>query len=350
MTRMSFAILRVEEWPQQDALRWLKAREPRAKLFAERSAADWRLTTATKAEEGYGMYLHWLADRGFLDHAVTMEQRVTHEAIQQFASEYAEGRAPLTVAGTVRDIALVLRACSPPHGVKWLTDLSWRAMNASKPIRPKLPHIASPGALYGLGKMLMTEGRWHGDGKSWSGARMYRDGLMIACLAVRPLRLGEHMALRLGHTLTREGERWHIAVPPSSTKTNRWRRDSFPAFLTPAMDYYVEQVRSVLPREKADLDDGWFWLGTDGRLNPSTVSSTISRLTLKRLGKAVSPHRFRDSAATAIALEMPKHIGITKSVLGHASLQTSQDHYNQAHSFSASAELAEVVEELRRSA
>jgi integrase len=270
-----------------------------------------------------------------------------HHLIEKFTAAYEVGRAEYTVAGTVRDIAMVLRACAPPDGVKWLTELAWAAMNAAKAAKPKLSHIASPGELFALGEALMDEGRVKFEQGAWAGGKLFRDGLMIASLAARPIRLGELMALRLGYTMLRNGERWHFAVPPSATKTKHWCRGAYPDFLTPVIDYYVDHVRKHLPSRAAAHDDGWFWLGIDGPLLPTTVTSLVTKVTLKHLGKSISPHRFRDSAATGIALEMPEYIGITKSVLGHTILKTSQDHYNHAHSFTASAELAEVINELR---
>ncbi len=71
------------------------------------------------------------------------------------------------------------------------------------------------------------------------------------------------------------------------------------------------------------------------------------RLTKKYLGKPVSPHLFRDCAATEIALEDPKHIGITKPVLGYATLASSQRFYNQATSFSSFRRHGDVIRRLR---
>lgn len=347
MSRMPFSILPVSAWPPEDAERWARARRPR-KLFAERTAGNWRPATIEKTEKSYGLYLKWLAVRGYLDDTLPMDQRVNADLIEEFAREYGEGRAPLTLAGRIRDVAQMLRACFPPAGLPWLSKLGFDLMNAAKPVRPKLPHIASPDELLDLAELLMERGQAErGEGKS-SGARAYRDGLIIACLTTRPLRLGEFMSLRLDHTLVRRGDRWHFDIPPSSSKTKRRRRESFPVFLTKAIDTYVEEVRAELPAHPQIPDGGWFWLGIDGPLKPASMSAIVTRRTREGLGKAVCPHRFRDSAATAVALNIPEKVGITKSILGHSSLKSSQDHYNQARSYTASAELAEMLRKLRK--
>ena len=58
-------------------------------------------------------------------------------------------------------------------------------------------------------------------------------------------------------------------------------------------------------------------------------------------------HSFRHSAATDIALHDPKHVGIVKSVLGHAS-PLSADYYNLASGFDAASRYQALLVELRR--
>lgn len=70
-------------------------------------------------------------------------------------------------------------------------------------------------------------------------------------------------------------------------------------------------------------------------MDPGHVSRHIRRLTLEYLGRDLCPHLFRDCAATSVAIEDPKHIGIVKDVLGHSTLRTSQKYYNQANSVSS---------------
>jgi integrase len=333
-------------WPPVDALRWEQAKIG-GKLFDKGGAADWRPATQWGAEKAWGTFLTWLDRHGLLRPGDPMEQRVRPELIEQFIAEYQVGRAPLTVAGTVRSIAQMLRACSPPDGSDWLSQLGWSMMNSAKPARSKMPRIASPRDLLKLADKLMQEGR-QGSKINRRGALLYRNGLMTACLAARPMRLGEFMALRLGKTLIRQDEGWLIHIPPGMTKSRRLRRQSFPNSLTSAIDFYVEHLRPTFFSKAVYPDNGALWVGCDGPLLPTSVSNVVSQTTLKGLGKSISPHLFRDCAATAIALDLPEEVGITKSVLGHATLKSSQDYYNQAKSMSASTELADVILQVRR--
>ena len=340
-----FSPLPIGLWPQVDADRWAKAKVG-GKLFDKGGAADWRSATVAKTHWSYAVYLGWLWHRDMLDPMQTMEQRISPELTESFVVEYQIGRAPLTVASAVRGVAQMMRACNPPDGLEWLSKLAWVMMNNAKPVRPKLPRIASPDELLQLADMLMQDGRGTYDAGE-QGRLKYRNGLIIACLTVRPMRLSEFMALRLGTTLVRHEKGWLIDIPPGITKKGRRRRQFFPKFLTAAIDYYVEYVRADLPSQPLAIDSGSLWLGRDGPLRPISLSNIVGNVTLVGLGKRISPHIFRDCAATAIALEIPKQVGITKSVLGHATLNSSQRYYNQAKGFSASAELADVISKMR---
>ena len=77
------------------------------------------------------------------------------------------------------------------------------------------------------------------------------------------------------------------------------------------------------------------------------MAERIATKTKKHLGSRISPHLFRDCAATDIALLDPQHIGITKSVLQHSTLASSQKYYNQATSFSAVRGFETVIEAIR---
>ena len=56
----------------------------------------------------------------------------------------------------------------------------------------------------------------------------------------------------------------------------------------------------------------------------------------------------RDAAATTIAIEDPRHVRDARLVLGHASLATTERHYNQARSLEASRRHHAMLAGLRR--
>src|SRR5690606_5461395 len=125
--------------------------------------------------------------------------RVTRERVKAFIAEYGAGRAETTVAGAVRGIAYVLRACTPPDGVDWLTKLAHRLTNTAKPSRPKLPRMVRIADIILLSDRLMDIGMEKLRQGHCSGAPIYREGLIIGLLAHRLWRRRNLADLRIGH-------------------------------------------------------------------------------------------------------------------------------------------------------
>lgn len=346
--RKPFTPLKVKAWPELDRRLWLDAQEGNDPFSIVGFAADWSPSTIRGCERGYGVYLNWLQEGGLLTEAAHPCDRVNEALIVDFLADYGPGRAEATVAGTLRGIAYVLRASRPPDGVKALTRLAHRLANSAKPARPKLPRMAPVEDLASLGHRLMEEGRVRirdGLGKT-TGAPLFRDGLIIASLAWRPLRRGEMFSLRLGHTLLFETDAYRVSLTRTDRKAGKDLSFLLPDWLTPSMDEYLDTVRPVLLRGKTD--EGWLWLSRrGGRLALQDISIRVGKLTLEHLGRRISPHLFRDCLATTISQEAPEDVGLTKDAFGHATLATSQKYYNQAKGYIASDRHAEVLRDLR---
>jgi len=82
-------------------------------------------------------------------------------------------------------------------------------------------------------------------------------------------------------------------------------------------------------------------------MDGEAIAQRIGNVTKAHLGRRISPHLFRDCVATHIAIHDPKHVGITKAVLTHATLATSQKYYNQAGSIHVTRRQRDVLARLR---
>ncbi|WBX82985.1 tyrosine-type recombinase/integrase [Sphingosinicella microcystinivorans] len=347
MTRQAFPSLKVEQWPECDRRLWQKAHQASGPFDDDGLAAGWRPTTLRGCERAYGVWLRWLEDDGKLDLPLHPCDRISRERIKAFLDAYEVGRAELTVAGTLRDIAYVLRACAPPDGVAWLTKLAHRMVNRARPSRPKLPRIARARDIIALSGSLMEEGLEKLRKGQRGGAQLYRDGLIIGLLISRPLRRCNLAGLRLGRNMFIDDLGVRVAIPKEETKKGIPVDGYMPKWLEPALFTYLDRVRPVLLKGAAD-DDGWLWISRrGGRLSADDISVRVTRTTRKHLGRDLSLHLFRDCAATEVALEDPAHIGINKAILGHATLASSQRYYNQATSFTAFSRYQDVVRRLR---
>ncbi len=74
----------------------------------------------------------------------------------------------------------------------------------------------------------------------------------------------------------------------------------------------------------------------------------IMKLTRAKFGHVVNPHLFRDSAATSIAIADPEHVLITRSILGHSTLRTSERYYNHAQAREALQRYQKRILQLRK--
>jgi site-specific recombinase XerC len=78
------------------------------------------------------------------------------------------------------------------------------------------------------------------------------------------------------------------------------------------------------------------WVSRLGKqLSQSTIHYHIKNRTQKAFGVSLSPHLFRDCAATSVAIEDPHHVRIAMTVLGHHSLATTQRFYDQSQMLAA---------------
>ncbi|MBS0250975.1 MAG: tyrosine-type recombinase/integrase [Proteobacteria bacterium] len=339
-----FKRLHVPEWPQSDRELWATARKAAGPFDNGGRAAAWSNATIRSVECGYGTYLAWLTSTLGLQADATPLDRVTEDRLRQFLDAYAPGRAPLTVAGMVRGIAYFYRATIPPAGQPWLTKLAHRMTNSASPSRPKLPRMASLSELIEVGYRLMGTGREKLALGNISGAPEYRDGLMIAALAARPaLRRRNLCDLRIGHSFHQTEIGFCVKLSGKDTKKGVRIEFQYPSWLNEAFDIYLREVRPVLHRRQAN-DAGWLWIGRRGnRLPADNITTNFTNATERYLGRSISPHPVRDCAATDIALHDPLHVGITKDILGHKTLASSQEHYNQANNVNALSKLSAVL-------
>jgi integrase len=189
----------------------------------------------------------------------------------------------------------------------------------------------------------------------WSRRRRavhYRDGLMIALMAHRPLRLKNFASIVLGVNLVQQGREWWLQFPTSRMKAKRPYEVAFPAALVPELQHYMAIHRKVLlagesgkPRPSSE----GLWVSDVGTmLQQGALANRIQKHTKKAFGASLPPHWFRDAAATSVAVEDPRHVRDAHHVLGNT-LATTEKYYNQARSLEASRRHHAMLSALRGS-
>jgi integrase len=361
--------LPISEWPSQDQAMWKALVQPGATLLDD-SGPFASLAPLTRAERRahYGAWLTFIRLRHpglWMD---PPSARVTPATVSEWFAQLGKLVAPGTRLMRAVHLLTVIRAAAPGTDWGWLRRAVNRLRHDAAPTNRKSGRVRSSAALLALGQGLMAE--VEAAEMATPAATMaatatktlispatlshvellqaiqYRDGLMIALLAVRPLRLRNLHSLEIGRSLRVVGGSEHrIVFGPTETKTREPIEVGWPADLEPQLRRYLDHYR---PRLLGLGTSRMLWIGRLGKpMAYLTIRVAIVGRTRDKLGVPINPHLFRDCAATTIAIEDPGHIGIASSLLGHSSTNTTDRHYRQASSINASRRYQAAMTELR---
>ena len=336
-------------WPPRDRAAFEAAFRPGDIFEDDGAAAHWSERTVAKVCAGYGRWLGWLEGRRQLDPTTAPEHRVSRERLKLYLDDVARLNAPFTVYCRVQELHMALRAMAPNIDWTWLGRIEAALRARATPARNKRARLKPAGELEALGRRLMAkaEAILNAPLKRAVG---HRDGLMIALLARRPLRLKNFAALMIGRHLVRTGSIWSIRIDADEMKNKRRFDAAFPAALVGELERYLADYRPTLlsrggRQAVPDLDALWISeIGT--ALGASPIHHRIRKHTKAAFGNAIPPHWFRDAATTTIATDDPVHARSAMNILGDASPEIAEKHYNQAQGLQAGRRHARVIADL----
>jgi integrase/recombinase XerD len=339
-------------WPERDRLAW-GAGTRRAELFEQKGAgADWSPRSRAKTARGYGRWLCWLEQKGLLDPTLTAGARVTKPLVADYVAMLSASCAPYTVVCRLQELYDALRVLAPDMDWRWLLELWMRLGRRAEPVVNKRVRLRPTTDLVDLGRRMMTSAEQE---TSWSRRRRavhYRDGLMIALSAHRPLRPANVASIVLDEHLVQQRGGWWLQFPASEMKAKRSYEVAFPVALVPELEHYLAVHRPVLlAGESGQLSPGTnaLWVSEIGTmLEKGALATRIRKHTKTAFGASLPPHWFRDATATMIAIRDPKHICDAHHILGNT-LATTEKYYNQARSLEASRRHQAMLAALRSS-
>jgi integrase/recombinase XerD len=346
----------VELWPAPDRSAWEAAMNKGDVLEPQGGGAAWAPYSRSKIGKGYGRWLTWLDHRGLLDPDSEPAARITPDRVRDYVLELKNINAPYTVLARVQELYQAIRVVAPERDWAWLRRIEARVRHGSVSVRNKRQRVVASKTLISYGVQLMTTADRPESGSPVKRACRYRDGLMIALLAARPLRRRNFARIEIGQHLVRDddGEYW-IRFEGDETKTGEPIDTPVPAALVPRLERYLAEYRPFLLRRAEKRNHSSFgsdpalWIAVRGTaMTEIGIYFAISELTKERFGHVVNPHLFRDSAATSIAIEDPEHVLIVRNVLGHSSLRTAERYYMHAQTLEASRRYQQRILELRR--
>jgi integrase len=323
----------VEEWPECDRNLWYVALRAGDLLEDGGCRATHSSYSNRAMQKGYGRWLTWLDSHGLLDADLTPGDRITPERARAYAADLEQQNATGSVIARLIELKVMATVMARDKDWSYIYRLASFIRARHKPARPKRHRLVPIERLFRLGLDLMAGA----DNETTAPLRFktYRDGLIIATLASRPLRLGNLTGLVLGRTLVRRGASWWIQIPAAETKSKNPIEEPWPDSLVPRLESYLADHRAGLVALRGSRSDG-LWLSVyGGAMEDNAIYLRVVMRTRAGLGHPINPHLFRDCAATSIAIDDPAHVRLASRLLGHRIGSTTERFYNQASSVEA---------------
>ena len=327
-------------------------------------AAHWRPATHAGRVWAYGRWLIYLVRHGEALGAGAGPELLTPDRIADYV-RFLRGRCTsVSVACALGHLHGFMIAVWPDRDWRCLAERHAREQRFAEPVRNKAARIVPQEQLLQLGCELMLKAEGMpmpppGSVGPMHPALMFRSGLLIALLAMRPLRRRNLVELVVGSTIRRTENGWELALPGTITKNHTPLVQAVPSVLVPPLEAYLATYRprlaevhgrgpaSTLP----DPPGAALWLSRWGApLSASGARALVELHTRARFGHHVNCHLFRDCAATSLAEDNPEHVRIAADLLGHRSFVTTQRFYITAGQRRALRRVQGTILEHRRAA
>lgn len=337
------------DWPAEDRKRWSDANRSGADPFDDCGAAAHLAERSRRALQGsYGRFLGFVsAERhGLL--ACKPEARVDREIVTEYVTWRRRACGDSAIAIDLHHLRLALRYICPNTDWSWLLTITKR-LAAQAPRKPKRNHLVTSEQLYRLGVEHVDRAVINANDATRvtkAHAFDYRDGLMIALLALIPLRRRTLAALRVGKQLVKSGAVWSLDIPAEDNKTKRPLEYSISPDTSVPIDLYLAKFRRRIPG--AEAHDG-LWASDRGRpMDHGTIYDTVRRRTREAFGFPVNLHRFRAAAGSLWSIHDPANVRGVKDLLGHASFDPTEGYYIMGQSRIAGRVLARAIDGRRK--
>lgn len=340
----------VDAWPPADQACWeiaLRDSDPLDPSIGY--ARRWKPSSLTTVWKGYGRWIGWLQSTDQLDPDSLPTSRPTETRLRAYLQTLqAAGLSNYTVANHIQQLGNALRAMSPGGDWRHILLAAARIRTTAVSTKDLNARMQPPEAILQLGLDLMARAETASD--DLQAAVQFRDGLLVALLVHRPLRVANVAQIEIDSHLHRRNGDWWMTFEGLEMKNGRPFEFSWPAELAEPLDRYLAAHREVLLKQSASpAPTNALWLTVaGGAMTPARVSERIVKRTAARFGNAINPHTFRRIAATAIATTTPENITDVARVLGHSSLRTSEKHYIRSRMVDAGRAYQATVKVRRR--
>lgn len=341
--------LAAADWPAPIRTRWLVAIAEGDHLLDGGHASHWSPKTRRTAERALGQFVRFAIETGWIRDGDLVPDCMGEAALRAYLKCLQSRVGLVTMQTLLRQLSSAMRALYPEFDRTLLKSLLARLNFRTPPPQKEVQLLPSPGALVELGMALMDHWRDRNAHDLRINAADYRNGLMIALLALCPIRLANLAQMRIGKHVDVAGRPVRVSFDASETKAKRPISFDWPAELDGRLRYYLEEVRPILVSNERVLDAMWPSL-FNRPMNESGIYTAITKATKTRLGYPVTPHMFRDAAATYVSEMRPERAHLAAGVLQHKSFETTRAHYVRGQQHNAAKRYHDTVDAIIRQA
>jgi integrase len=316
----------------------------------------------------YGYFLWTLMQAAQLDLAALRGAQVTPEAVARFIALVEPHWSSVTRSQSVFKLRRMTEILAPERDLVWLRTIEADLRAQARPKRRRENVTANK--LLQAGEALFKEAENASHLSPKKRACLARNGLMVALLAVCPIRHKNFGGLTLRTSFRRLNGRWWIILEAEDTKGGRVDERQVPEYLNPLVERYLATYRPILLARQAatsacervqakatrllpdwSLEEisGPLWIAVTGEaLTYSAVGAAITDSVEATIGVRLSPHAFRRAARTTVTYSGGEHRGLTQGVLQHNSTRVGDEHYDSDSTRRAGLELTAIIRELTR--
>jgi hypothetical protein len=167
----------------------------------------------------YGAFLGFLQRSGRLEREAAAAAQVTPSNVEAYVTELTGRVRSVTVWNCIYKLRRVAELLAPTSDFSWLAEIEKDLALVMEP-RSKFDRLVFVRRLVEVGLTLVTEAETFAT-HDLARARGVRNGLMVALLALCPIRPKNFATLEIGHTFKQVQGSWWITLPSITTKTRR---------------------------------------------------------------------------------------------------------------------------------
>ena len=348
MSRASRLYLYFPDWPAEDGRRWEAAFKAGDRFDESGPGAHLAESTRRVQREAYARFLGFISKNRPELLKEPPDARIDRLIVADYAAWRRRSCGEMGLAIDLDHLRGALKLICPGVDWSWLLTITKR-IAATAPRGRRKYHLVTSERLYAVGLDLMEGAVRDADAAgrvSKAHAFQYRDGLVIALLALIPVRSRTLVAMRIGKHLVKTNGLWALDIPAADTKSQRALDYPVAPELSARIDLYLQRFRGRIPGAGTHVSP---WASNQGRpMGAMAVYDAVRKRTRKTFGFGVNLHRFRHAAASFWAIQDPANVRGAKDLLGQATFGVTEKHYIMAQSRIAGRSLARLVDSLRR--